>query len=153
MRDIYRGCEQFIKEKGMALPLFIIWSREYETGISILDEQHRGLVGIINSFYFHREDASGDLSKALIPTAEMFKAYVKINFLTIEKLMEVSEYPEIDKYRALHKKILNHIIIMDSQYRNERDAHGLLCFLKRYWLKTVHYNRKQYLPHLLKYYD
>ena len=83
----------------------------------------------------------------------MFKAYVKINFLTIEKLMEVSEYPEIEEYRALHKKTLNHIIVMDSQYRKARDAHGLLGFLKRYWLKTVHDNRKQYLPHLLKYYE
>ena len=136
----------------MALPLFIIWGGEYETGINILDEQHRGLVSIINSFYFHRGDADGDLSKALIPTAEMFKAYVKINFLTIEKLMEQSEYPDIEKYRVLHGKILNHSIIMDSQYRQARDAHGLLDFLKRYWLKTLHANRKQYIPHLLEYY-
>ena len=128
--------------------LFIVWNEEYETGIPILDEQHRGLVSLINSFFFHRRDAGEDINRILVPTAEMFKSYAKINFTTVEKLMRLSGYPEEEKYRALHSEIIDHIETMDRKYRRLKDAQGLLDFLKEYWLQTIQHNEKEYLPYL-----
>lgn len=133
--------------------LFIVWSENYETGIQILDEQCRGLVSLINSFFFHRGDTEGDISKILVPTAEMFKSYVKINFLTVEKLMRDSNYPDMEKYENLHEEMMDNIRKMDIKYRQARDAQGFLNYLKDYWLETVQHNKKEYLGHLMEYYN
>lgn len=132
--------------------LFIVWSSEYETGITILDEQCRGLVSLINSFFFHRGDASGDIHRILVPTADMFKSYVKINCRTVEKLMADSQYPELKKYQGLHEEMIENIRRMDRKYRHARDAQGFLNYLKNYWLATVQHHEKEYLGYLTDYY-
>lgn len=133
--------------------LFIVWSENYETGIQILDEQYRGLVSLINSFFFHRGDTEGDINRVLVPTAEMFKSYVKINCLTVEKLMRDSEYPDLKKYTELHEEMIGNIRTMDIKYRQARDAQGFLNYLKDYWLETVQHNEKEYLGYLTEYYS
>lgn len=135
-------------EAMMGIQLFIVWTKQYETGIPILDEQRRGLVSLINSFFFHRRDANGDIDAVLVPTAEMFKSYARINFATIEALMRDCEYPELERYRMAHEEILAHIAVMDLKYRRHRDAEGLLDFLKEYWLQNLQSGCNSYLPYL-----
>lgn len=132
----------------MRAQLFIVWREAYETGIPILDEQRRGLVSLINSFFFHRGDVSGNIDAILVPTAEMFKAYAQINFATVEKLMRDSAYPDIEKYQQLHGEMLAHIAVMDLKYRRLKDAQGLLEFLKEYWLQGLQSGCNEYLPYL-----
>ena len=134
---------------------FIVWSDELKTGIPILDEQYRGLVSIINSFYYHRADVNSDISRILVPTAEMFKGYVKINFYTIEKLLLQAGYPDLEKYKKFHMEVLKKISVVDKKYRAARDADGMLTFLKNYWLKfiredeflVIHYLKQFYSTH------
>ena len=133
--------------------LFIVWSKKYETGITILDEQYRGLVSLINCFFFHRNDANGDITKVLVPTAKMFKSYVKIYCATVEKLMRDSSYPDLERYEILHQEMIHHIQVMDSKYKKARDAQGFLTFLKEYWLDAIEHQEKEYLDHLTEYYQ
>lgn len=133
--------------------LYIIWSDTYATGIPILDEQLRGLVSLINSFFFHRNDAHGDIEKVLVPTAEMFKNYLRINFYTVEKLMEESGYPNLELYRRKHRKILEVIVHVDKQARANRDAGQFLSVLKKYWLRSVQLTSANYVAYLRAYYE
>ncbi len=132
--------------------LFIVWSHELETGIPILDEQYRGLVSIINSFYYHRSDVNTDIERILVPTAEMFKGYVKINFYTIEKLLAQASYPDLQKYVDFHLAVLKKIAIVDKKYRDARDADGMLNFLKKYWLKFVKDDEFMVIHYLKQFY-
>ncbi len=132
---------------------FIVWSDDLKTGIPILDEQYRGLVSIINSFYYHRSDVNTDIKRVLVPTAEMFKGYVKINFYTIEKLLAQAGYPELEKYKKLHMEVLKKISLVDKKYRAVRDADGLLMFLKNYWLKFIKEDEFSVIHYLKQYYS
>lgn len=132
--------------------LFIVWKDSYNTGIPILDEQHRGLVSTINSFFFHRSETTKDIERILVPTADMFKSYVKINLLTIEKLMAVSAYPKREEHQLLHATLISHIDLMETKYRKIADAQGFLEFIKNYWLTTMENSKKEYIPHILAYY-
>mgnify|MGYP002597985030 CR=1 FL=1 len=58
----------------MNRPLYIVWSDAFDTGVAIIDEQHRGLVSLINTFFYHKGDAEKDIDRFLVPTAEMFKS-------------------------------------------------------------------------------
>ena len=132
--------------------LFIIWSDKYATGIPVLDEQYRGLVSLINCFFYHRGDACKDIERILVPTAEMFKGYVRLNFYTVEKLMAESGYPDMEKYVAKHCEILETILRMDRVCRARRDAQQLLDFLKEYWLNSVQQLSSEYIEYLRAYY-
>ena len=138
--------------RGKSQALFIIWNTRYETGIPILDEQYRGLVSLINSFFFHQGDASGDIYRVLVPTIEMFKAYAKINFVTIERLMRDSGYAKLDEYILLHDTIMTGIEIMDRKCRRKRDPEGVLQYLKEYWLQTMQNHKEDYLLFLRSHY-
>lgn len=132
--------------------IYIVWKDSYNTGIPILDEQHRGLVSIINSFFFHRSDPAKGIDKMLVVTADMFKAYVKINLLTIEKLMAQSSYPKLEEYQLLHATIISKIDVMEAKFRKAADGQGFLEFIKSYWFTTIENCKKEYIPHIVDYY-
>lgn len=131
----------------MPRDLFIIWKPENETGLSILDEQNRGLVSIINTFFFHRDEVSQDIHRVLVPTMEMFKSYARLHFLTIEKLMEETNYPDIKKYRKIHEETLSNILISESRYRKLKDGEGMLQYLKKHLYEELE-NKKDYVEYL-----
>jgi len=128
---------------------FVVWQDEFATGIPIVDEQLRGLVSLINTFFFHRADAKGDISRFLVPTAEMFKSYAQLNFLTMERLLREAGYPELDEYRKKHRDVICRIRVMDARYRRERNADGFLDLLKNYWVKSIQSEKKPYMTWLL----
>lgn len=132
--------------------LYIVWLKEYNCGITILDEQHRGLVSLINSFFFHKDDAERDINAFLVPTAEMFKNYIKINYNTLKKLLIDSDYDKIDDFYKQQHEIMHTIDREDLKYRRNRDADGLLNFLKTYWLKHARCTNYDYLRHIREYY-
>ena len=115
------------------LALYIVWNECYETGIPILDDQLRGLVSLINTFFFHKADADKDINRILVPTATMLKSYAHFYFLTLEKLMVEAAYPDIESETVRHKEIMRTVEETDLKYRVARDADGFLGFLKQYW--------------------
>ena len=132
---------------------FIVWKDEFATGVPIIDEQLRGLVSLINTFFFHRADAKGDISRFLVPTAEMFKSYAQLNFLTVERLLRETRYPNLEECRKKHREVIRRIRIMDARYRRERDADAFLDLLKNYWIKSIQSEKEPYMSHILAYHN
>lgn len=130
--------------------LFITWTDKYKTGIPILDEQYRGLVSLINSFFFHRSDE--DINHVLVPAAEMFKAYAKINFYTVEKLLRGAGYPDVEAIVEKQHEILRTITVMEQRTRALRDAPQFLDFLKEYWASSVENLSGEYVSFLRDHY-
>lgn len=135
----------------MLVGMYIKWQKEYRLGIPILDEQNRGLVSIINTFFFHSRYEYSDLSSVLVSTAEMFKGYVKIYLYTIERLMKITDYPDQEKYKAIHEKFIKQIEFNDIKLRSHLDAQGLLKFIKEHWFDTLKTNSTDYIIHFRKY--
>ncbi|MDL2314523.1 hypothetical protein LJC36_06035 [Desulfovibrio sp. OttesenSCG-928-C14] len=133
----------------MAL-LFIRWTKENETGIPVIDEQHRALAGIINSFFHFRDDP--DIERVLVPTAEAMKDFGVIHFGTEEKLMLESGYPGYEEHSREHLLIKEEIWMEERACRNAGDAMGFLLFLKKYWTKHLEGYDREYIPHLRKYF-
>jgi hemerythrin-like metal-binding protein len=129
---------------------YLVWQKEYETGIDIVDEQHRGLFSLINTFFYHKSDASGNINRFLVPTAEMLKAYTQLHYLTLERLLRNAQYPDIEKIVEYHNEILHNIKMMDARCRADRDADGWLSFLKDYWQKRTSTPNAAYIAYLRK---
>ena len=134
----------------MNRPLFIVWNQTNEIGISLIDEQHKGIVSIINTFYYMmRKDINCQLLYSCI--ANTMKEYSKIHFITEESFMSIAKYDDIENHKRLHEKLTTQIDIIERKCLVANDATPLLDFLKEWWLNHINVEDKKYVSTLRNY--
>jgi hemerythrin len=130
-------------------PLFIRWQDCNNTGIPLIDEQHKGIVSIINTFYYLIGTGRGN-NKLYLRIIDTINEYSGIHFTTEEGLLETFEYANIEKHKEIHKKLL---LDMERIRQNEiikvNEAKPLLEFLKKWWIDHINVEDHRYAPHLL----
>ncbi|MDR3038814.1 MAG: hemerythrin family protein [Candidatus Adiutrix sp.] len=130
--------------------LLIVWHEPHLTGIKILDEQHRGIVSIINALHyslFTRHDTA-----LLRPTADMIMGYTKIHFITEMEFLEVSGYPKLEDHQRRHDRLIaeaNRIFL--SCVKDGGDPNMFLDFLKDWWRNHITTEDFAYGEHVLGY--
>ncbi|MDR0880987.1 MAG: hypothetical protein LBP55_00345 [Candidatus Adiutrix sp.] len=126
--------------------LFIRWDESHLTGLAIIDEQHRGLVSVINSFFFHKNDPF--IERILVPTALMAINLAKIHCLTEQQLMEQADYPQVEEHTQSHEVMYRELVNVERKARMKHDPDMLLDYLKKWWSgHAIDYDRL-YVEHL-----
>lgn len=129
--------------------LFIQWHERNETGIALIDEQHKGIVSIINSFYYLMGKGAGN--RILYScVSETLKNYSRIHFITEERLLEIAGYADLPAHKELHKKLSVEIDRIEYAAIQENDAEPLLEFLKKWWLEHINEQDMHYARVLRK---
>jgi hemerythrin-like metal-binding protein len=131
----------------MNRPLFIQWDKRSETGIAILDEQHQGIVSIINSFYYLVGLKAGN-NVLYASIGETVKNYSRIHFITEERLLEATAYPAFEEHRKMHAKLLQSMERIEFDAVRNNDSKPLLDFLKEWWLGHINEQDQLYVRHL-----
>lgn len=85
----------------------IEWKAEYETGVAVIDEQHRNLVEIINRF----EEAlqKGKASRQANQILNDLTGYTQEHFATEERLMAEAGYPHLKTHQSQHRQLLQKV--------------------------------------------
>lgn len=130
--------------------LFIRWESIHHTGLDIIDEQHRGLVSLINSFYFHKNDPF--IERILVPTALMTINFAKIHFLTEQQLMAEADFPGAEAHARAHDQLFAKLVIEEQECRRDRDADRFLEFLKTWWLDHINKFDRLYVSRLKEFF-
>jgi hemerythrin len=129
--------------------LYIVWKSSNDTGIPIIDEQHRGIVSAINSLhYFIRND---DAAVAFEPTMDVLNHYTSLHFLAEEALMRAAGYPDIDAHIDLHHRLMDQVRSMAKGHADPEQVSALLIFLKEWWLGHINKEDKRYFAVVKKY--
>jgi len=126
--------------------LYIVWSKENQLEIPIIDEQHRGIVSAINSLYFFIRQGSG--AEALKPTLDTLMGYTNIHFKVEEGLMEAVGYPLAKEHSKLHKALAEKAFAIGQEALRSGDASSLLHFLKTWWMEHINRVDRKYAPFL-----
>lgn len=127
----------------MKTGLYIVWNKENEIGIPIIDEQHRAIVSMINSlFYFMQENHAMDV---LMPTTHMITEYALIHFNTEEPMMQRAGYKDYDHHRALHHDMIKKSAAAMVRSTRDKDPSIMLRFLKDWWLHHINMEDRQYM--------
>ncbi len=129
--------------------LYILWSNKNNVGIPIIDEQHRGIVTTINSFYYFIQEGQG--LNALKPTLNILEQYTFIHFKTEETLIKESGFPDIENHLMLHSELMKRTKTIASEALSLQDPHLALSFLKEWWLNHINREDKKYSPYAKKY--
>jgi len=126
-----KSCTSVLLEHNV----FIIWKQEYDLGIPIIDEQHRGIVTIINSLHYGTQ--SKCIKNILPPTINMLRSYANIHFQTEEHFLEILEYPGAASHRLLHQEYTSKLAGIEREISVDRDPGQLMGFLKKWWLGHI----------------
>ncbi|MCL2231316.1 MAG: bacteriohemerythrin [Treponema sp.] len=94
----------------------IIWETKYETGIAVIDTQHKQLVNLANELYGacltkgdHVEAAFRDAMKRMVD-------YVRFHFDAENKLLAAINYPEATNHKKMHDTLIKNIIDASKEY-------------------------------------
>jgi hemerythrin len=78
------------------------WSNTYSMGIKLIDDQHKGLLELVNELFNHstgNEKAEREYFKEVIGQAV---DYVKVHFATEEKYMLATKFPGYEEHKKTH---------------------------------------------------
>lgn len=112
------------------------WDKHFETAISTVDEQHRGLVDLINEFgelLIQASTVSGDAIEDLF---NRLAAYAQYHFQEEEALMQEAglDPRHLQSHVLVHRQFVRDVTLLhEGLAQRPEAAHELLKFLT-YWL-------------------
>jgi hemerythrin len=115
--------------------VFIVWNPEYNLGIPIIDEQHRGIVSTINSLHFGLQNNFG--KNMLSPIIDMMHNYTRIHFQVEESFLEKIDFPHAKKHHELHRNLETELFKAGKSSIMDKDPYEFLDFLKNWWINHI----------------
>ena len=115
--------------------VFIIWKPEYNLGIPIIDEQHRGIVTTINSLNFGIQHEC--VKNILKPIVEMMESYTRIHFQTEETFLEKIDFPHAKEHKELHRELSAKLKDIGYDSILTQDSGYFMGFLKDWWIHHI----------------
>ncbi|MCX7822240.1 MAG: bacteriohemerythrin [Syntrophobacterales bacterium] len=104
---------------GVSKKVFIkpimVWSKEYEVGVSEIDEQHQRLFKMVNDL--NEAMARGQGKDVLDQILTGLVDYAARHFQTEEMYMRKANYPELDSHREIHERLANRVHEMVDRYK------------------------------------
>ncbi len=136
--------------KGYAMlnNLFIVWGDINKTGIKIIDEQHRGIVSVINSLYFFIRHKHGE--NMIFPILELVRNYTQIHFKLEETMLAKAKYPELEAHKKHHAAFVAGLYKEAHAAKIHEDPYALLELLKNWWIDHINKEDHAYAAFILK---
>jgi len=127
----------------------IAWSPRFSCGIKLIDDQHMGLVKLVNEMF---NQATGndihehDYFERVIQ--EMVK-YVKIHFATEEKIMLATKFSGYDEHKKDHESFVKKVVENINDYRAGKrlTLSSFTKYLKEWILSHIALMDKQYFEY------
>ena len=114
---------------------FIIWKPEYDLDIPVIDEQHRSIVGTINTLHDAMSNRQGE--EALSTAINMVDEYVRVHFAAEEEFHREHAYPKAAEHQMLHRKIMETLPGVGRKSQWSRDPREFLNFLKKWFVDHI----------------
>jgi hemerythrin len=129
----------------------IKWSGKYSIGIREIDNQHKGLVIIINELFVAMSE--GKAKNKLDDIFDYLTEYTKKHFHTEEVALFKYAYPDIEQHKKEHQKFILKLKELKSDFKNDKVTVTLevLNFLKDWLLNHILISDKKYAAHIQKF--
>ncbi|MCL2196346.1 MAG: bacteriohemerythrin [Treponema sp.] len=131
---------------------FVEWTDKLACGIKIIDDQHKGLVNLVNEMFDH---VSGnyvqerDYFNRVIQEAVK---YVKTHFATEEKILVATKFTGYAEHKKEHENFIRAIVDNIKEYEsgNRLTLSTFTRFLKDWILSHIAFMDKQYFEYFRK---
>ena len=109
----------------------LVWSADLETGIEIIDEQHKRIVHYINELYDVRE---GKNSSTVANVINELVDYTVSHFAFEESLMEQAGYPFVGPHKKVHELFVERVSHFVERHKQGEDITEELLKMLNTWL-------------------
>ena len=130
----------------------VSWNSTFSVGIKIIDDQHKGLLDLVNDMFNH---VTGDPVAEQIYFTKVIKQaiqYIKIHFYTEEKIMIHYNFPGYSEHKREHDNFVINVVESIKKFDSSKKLALLefTKFLKDWVLSHVAIMDKQYFTYFLK---
>ena len=128
------------------------WSHTLSCGIQIIDEQHKGLVNLVNDLFNHVTGNEEEEHKYFNKVIQEAVKYVKIHFATEEKIMIATKFQGYPGHKKAHEMFILTVVDKIKEYNTGKKLtlQNFTKFLKDWILSHVAVMDKQYFEHFKK---
>ncbi|MGL5258094.1 MAG: diguanylate cyclase [Proteocatella sp.] len=115
------GRNKVISDEGVDViqdgkPINIEWGPFFRSGNSLLDLEHRALIGLINEIINNSITKDEDyICSALF---DKLVEEVEVHFKREEELLGILKYDKLEKHRDIHKKLLLESVDIRDEFKN-----------------------------------
>lgn len=97
------------------------WTEKIETGVEILDHQHRRYFDLVNDYLVTTKKITpnNDRKSELSDRLDFLRSYAKEHFATEQKIMEDSKFPGYSQHLEEHTYFLKHVDALHKQISDE----------------------------------
>ena len=129
----------------------IKWTDKYTLGIQEIDNQHKGLVVIINELFTYMSE--GKAKEKMEDVFDHLTEYTKKNFSAEELMLYRYAYKDIEEHKVEHKKFIEKLEAFKKDFNNSKITISLevLNFLKDWLLNHILISDKKYATHISKF--
>ena len=129
---------------------YVEWKDEYSVGIESIDRQHKKLLSLINQLQTAVDYSTGDEFER--DALDELVDYTKTHFSYEEGLLEQNNYPDFEPHKEQHKKMIEHVGKVLSEYEKDHDTamHNAAEFLKEWLINHINGTDKQYSSFLIE---
>lgn len=113
------------------------WRSTYEIGHTVIDNQHRELVGLINRMYNAMKAGSGDAE--IEPILDALYDYAQSHFTSEEDVMRSTGFPGLASHQGEHLDLTRRLLALRTRWKNKHDLQTiqLLDFLRTWFVQHI----------------
>lgn len=122
----------------------LIFQEKYETGVSILDDQHKGLMGAINTLLYHMRRR--DRATVALPALLAFRSYAGIHHSTEKMVLEFNEPGYGALYDMQYEELRAYLLKAESLCYLDTYPQHFLLYLKAWWVAHLDNHKEFFMP-------
>jgi hemerythrin len=128
------------------------WSNTFSCGIKLIDDQHKGLIDLVNDLYSHVTGNEVQEKNYFNLVIQEAVKYVKVHFATEEKLMIATKFPGYDEHKMAHDDFVRAVVqnVKDYQDGKRLTLSTFTRFLKDWALSHIAVMDKLYFEYFKK---
>jgi hemerythrin-like metal-binding protein len=126
----------------------VAWSNQYSVGVARIDSEHQKLLAMLNDLQAAMMEGRG---RAVIgKILDDLASYTVTHFANEEKLLQLYSYPDFDRHKAIHDKLVAQVNSLQQEFRSGNATVSLevLSFLQNWLVDHIVGVDQKYAPHL-----
>ena len=126
----------------------IKWDNSMDTGIELIDDDHKTLIKLINQLQNATQYNVDD--KSIDTIMDKLINYTKYHFDREEFLMRNNNYPDYENHKKLHEDMIAKMAECMKKYKDDPNhtIDDALNFLTNWLIKHIKGNDREYIPYL-----
>lgn len=135
-----------MKQQQTEIPYMeqLTWQDTFNTGIDVIDDQHRQLLDYLNKLGLARQSKDLSLIKSVI---EDLSEYTISHFAFEEALMEEAGYPYARAHKSVHQTFIKRVTTFTEKFEAGEDiVEEFYGLLKRWLINHIQRDDMAYAP-------